>query len=884
MLSANHEQHKIPHSAFHEILERLSDEHEREITLLRTEVVELRTQLGVMDPTQKFMDHKTSIIHEAVERWEEERHFGQEKHGHGHGHGHARLGDGGAGGIASVVQQWAEQKRLQVQAENSRGPSPSKSLKFSDEELLREPELFEAPVGDKPPDDWPPPAACHKSERESFLQKAEDNRKMASTHSMKSTHSMLTMSEPLAGDAPEDMVAAVSFSESPPRIHQIVPQVQGSIMESQHQFREQEVRIKHDFEDASRQSNVNGMMDACFKVWSLLTRHMRARFCFQVLEPWRGDGPTSTAAGAMPLTHNMQMKDNPEDMEHAEVVDDNGGVPPPQGLGRLLLAPNATSRSWWDLAGTLLLIWDIVLIPIDAFEPERTDFLASMEYITLCFWTCDIFMSCITGYVHRGVTIMDPKMILRHYLKSFFLVDMVVVGPDWVFLIVRWSTEMETSGSDPAGAGSNRVVRIMRVVRLARLLRLVKLTRGLQMMRDRIESEVMFIVANIMKLILMLLIVNHFLGSCWYLVGNLCRNEGQVNWIQEHHFEGTSFGYRYFSALHWSLTQFTPASMSVQPQNIYERMFAICVLVFGLVLFSSFISSITASMTQLRNMSEDKSKQFWLLRRYLRQRGIDKQLTFRILRYVEYAIKEKTVQVSEAKVWSLGLLSHQLREELQYEVSFKCLMSHPFFERSREVSSMSTFQLAEQALSVEMLASRDTLFNPGTAATHMFIVAYGQLKYLKMDELFLADDSVHPKLAKDDWACEQALWTKWTHLGCLRAISEVRLVAIDVKKFEDVINKDPVAWDLARAYCEKFVAWLNDTPRGSLTDVAHQNDQSGLVRSFLVTRSAKKNRMTTVKAMSLLDAENSITPKKSLARMGKPSRAAPALHMRGSLL
>merc|ERR1719163_1778554 len=97
------------------------------------------------------------------------------------------------------------------------------------------------------------------------------------------------------------------------------------------------------------------------------------------------------------------------------------------------------------------------------------------------------------------------------------------------------------------------------------------------------------------------------------------------------------------------------------------------VLLFGLVLFSSFISSITASMTQLRNLEGDKSKQFWLLRRYLRQNGINTNLSWRILRYVEFACGEQKNLVPESKIWVLQLLTHQLRHELNYAVSFSIL-------------------------------------------------------------------------------------------------------------------------------------------------------------------------------------------------------------------
>mmetsp|Transcript_114373 Transcript_114373/g.356159 ORF Transcript_114373/g.356159 Transcript_114373/m.356159 type:complete len:866 (+) Transcript_114373:229-2826(+) len=856
------------HSAFHEILERLADEHEREVEGLRTEVGDLRTQLSVLDPAQKSSGRTgRGAGSDVAKRWgatyspqrlgaqspPEERQSSPPKTGID---------------ISHVMQRWAEQKHM-AHLSDRPASKPEEALEAElTGEVMPERSSTRPKAGgsessdsvrtDTPGTDWPPPVPVRATSSDTFWVNLDDD----NDHRRCSGHSRPCDDPRISGRdelAPDNAMELESLGcQEMPEMPQMQPQ--GNIMESQQYFREQEVRIKHDFEESSRMSNMMGVVASCFRVWSLLARHMRTRFCFELLEPWRGNCPTSTAAGGLPLSSagirakDMELDPVEEEVEGTEV---ENATPRSRGLGCFILAPNATVRTWWDLTGTVLLLYDIIGIPLEAFDPDPHTFTTFMDYATLIFWTADIFMSCITGYVHRGVTIMEPKKIIRHYLKSLFLMDLVVVGPDWIFLLLMLSN----GDSVNAGKGSNRLVRVMRVVRLARLLRLVKLARGLAMIRDRIESEVMFIVANIMKLIVMLLVVNHFLGSLWYLVGDLSKEAGTVNWIQVHGFEGASLHYRYFTSLHWSLTQFTPASMSVQPQNVYERMFAICCLVFGLVLFSSFISSITASMTQLRHMSEDKSKQFWLLRRYLRQRGIDKKLTYRILRYVEYAVQEKTVQVSESKVWSISLLSHQLREELQYEVSFKCLMSHPFFERAREVSSVSTFQLAEQALSVEMLASRDTLFNSGTAATHMFIVAYGQMKYLKMDELYLsALDNAETKLGKDDWACEQALWTKWTHLGCLRAVSEVRLVAIDVKKFEEVINKDPVSWDTAHTYGKKYVQWLNETARGDLTDVSHQTSMAQHVRQFLA-----KDKRTKMSVKALLDVDRPFPRKEPAA-------------------
>lgn len=279
--------------------------------------------------------------------------------------------------------------------------------------------------------------------------------------------------------------------------------------------------------------------------------------------------------------------------------------------------------------------------------------------------------------------------------------------------------------------------------------------------------------------------------------------------------------------------------MHVQPQNSFERAFAITILVFGLVIFSSFVSSITASMTQLRNMSEDKSKQFWLLRRYLRQRNINKSLSFRILRYLEYACREQKDMVPESKVYILGYLSMQLRHELQYEVSFSSMMTHPLFERARIHSQVTMNQLASVALKQTSLALAETLFTIGIDATHMFIVSTGTLNYLQSSDVHLLgveeSGEDNSKVTKDDFICEASLWVKWVHLGFLRAASDVRLVAIDVTEFTNVVARDPVALSLACAYADQYVAWLNGRPCGKLTDIVHKDEGVELAKGFVNT-------------------------------------------------
>eukprot|EP00971_Amphidinium_carterae_P217595 4319432-Amphidinium_carterae.1 len=138
-----------------------------------------------------------------------------------------------------------------------------------------------------------------------------------------------------------------------------------------------------------------------------------------------------------------------------------------------------------------------------------------MEWMTLFYWTLDMAMSCVTGVVKAatrvplsvvvshavlcssqdGATCMDFSTILKTYLKSWFPLDVLVVGPDWIFTIIGLAngssegalltamsqrTDFHTSVLSPMSLGSDtadsgRLLRVIRTARVARLLRLVTL-------------------------------------------------------------------------------------------------------------------------------------------------------------------------------------------------------------------------------------------------------------------------------------------------------------------------------------------------------------------------------------------------------------------------
>mmetsp|Transcript_105983 Transcript_105983/g.252896 ORF Transcript_105983/g.252896 Transcript_105983/m.252896 type:complete len:658 (+) Transcript_105983:55-2028(+) len=487
----------------------------------------------------------------------------------------------------------------------------------------------------------------------------------------------------------------------------------------------------------------------------------------------------------------------------------------------LILSPNDHLRVAWDLTGMLLLFYDIIAIPLTAFDPDPETFTQVMDWTTQIFWTWDIVMSLITGYVSEGEIVFRPWLICLNYLKTWFILDMAVCGPDWVSTFVELSSVDVTT--DPGGV--NRLLRSLRVVRTVRLLRLVKLKRILAMIKDRITSEAVFILVNICKLIVMLLLVNHFIAAAWYLLGTM--GDPINNWLDVYDMrkDSANLGYRYSTSLHWSLTQFTPASMDVHPQNLAERSFAILVLIAGLVLFSSFISSITGSMSQLRNMKADKSKQFWLLRRYLKQQNVPRDLCFRVLRYIEYATANVHERVPEGRITILKNLTEQLRNELTFFTYYRCLKAHALFKQIDTMNQAILISMSSQVLRSLDLAAGDPLFSVVDVPYEMFWIQKGVIRYVLQDltngrrrslsrfttfTTATQDTENTVILGQGEYLCEVALWSPWAHVGNAQAVAEANLVCIDQALFCEVALKDVDLGQIVTLYARRFLEFMSE--------------------------------------------------------------------------
>lgn len=502
-----------------------------------------------------------------------------------------------------------------------------------------------------------------------------------------------------------------------------------------------------------------------------------------------------------------------------------------------IASPRNIARTAWELAGFVLIGWDLFIVPLAIFCYPVNDVTAAMEWITLVYWTLNIPQTLTVGYEGARGTVMSPSSILSRYLKSWFLVDMLVLVPDWInkAAMLRSSTVRRTSCDVIVeGAEEVRLLRLCRYLRLMRLTRIARLVKLRQLVKDVIYSLTVSIVVNIIIMLMFLLVLCHFIGCLWYGISYHIKVGNR--WLVEYNMEGSDWAYLYATCMHWSLTQFTPAPMNIQPQNFPERVFNISVVVCALVVFSYVVGSITGSLAQLRSVTEEESKLFWDLRVYLRRNNVEQPLAVRITRYLSHAWRFQACHKNFSQIPILKMLSDQLENELLYHMHEEHLVVYPLMKTLLDVSTVTVFRLARTAISTKQFANQDPLFINGEKPSHMYIVMQGRFAYNHMtSEGTLITEMVDKG---EDWIAEPVLWsTQWYHLGDCTAVDESRLTLVSPSHFCEEAKRNPLAWSLVTTYCKNFLKWLNSTHVDELSDITQgdHTDKKAQLKRFMTT-------------------------------------------------
>eukprot|EP00930_Biecheleria_cincta_P043613 TRINITY_DN29934_c0_g2_i1.p1 TRINITY_DN29934_c0_g2~~TRINITY_DN29934_c0_g2_i1.p1 ORF type:complete len:795 (-),score=114.55 TRINITY_DN29934_c0_g2_i1:54-2438(-) len=487
----------------------------------------------------------------------------------------------------------------------------------------------------------------------------------------------------------------------------------------------------------------------------------------------------------------------------------------PKFFDKFIAHPSALKVMLWDFLGLMLIFYDCVSVPLEVFgfQPESQPVTLAFEWIIRIFWTLNFAGCFLTGYMKTDGSIeLQFDKVLRHYLLTWFTFDFFVVFFDWAEVMAGVAASNVQSYVVPL-----RTARLVRTVRLARLLKAPEITKKIT--EHLPFPEHLAVIGELAKIMGLCLWVAHLIACAWFGIGHIGQSNSETSWIDLENIYEMTGPDQYCRSFHWAMAVFSGDSSLVPPQNNYERVFVTLTLFLAFLFSAWYVGRITTSMTRLQIITSEQSTKLAVLRRFLLDHNISRQLAVRVQRNAQFAMREQKSKAPEKSVELLKVISPPVLMEVHYEIHSKVLNLHPFFLYYNEVNPAGIRKVCHVAIEMLSLSQGDVLFSELEAppVPRMFFVVAGRFNYLK-------GDSAIP-VQEDQWMSEAGLWTsRWTHCGTAKAITETRLLTLHADRFQDIVSTYPSAH--ASLYSMEFVEWLNDRPKDELSDTLPDKEET----------------------------------------------------------
>lgn len=492
-----------------------------------------------------------------------------------------------------------------------------------------------------------------------------------------------------------------------------------------------------------------------------------------------------------------------------------------------VLHPQSKVKVFLDVLSIVILIADLTLIPLVlAWEIAMEGSLFYFSTCTATFWGLDIAVNFVSGFYEDGGEVqMRPTIIAQRYIFGWFFLDVGIVFCDWLSMV-----SVITQGTNNTAEGFTlvRFAKVSRLLRAFALLRMIRLARISEDLLERYFSHEMRLSMRVVMILVGVIWVNHIISCLWFVIGRYFPTDTGTRWTNSevtvgpntYSYSGESKLYQYVTSMHWSIAQMTLGATDVNATSTPERIFSTAMLLVGLLFSSSLVSSLSATLIDLRMRLNAQGQILRALRLFLRQHDVDANVALRITKQVTQRIRQKE-HLKEKDVSALGLVSASLRAELRYHMFKDPLNTHPLFSVVSSLNVSTAVDLCGNALEFVFLKLGDDLFSEGASCHHAYHVVTTGLNYVQDPDNSPVIERTETSIERGSWICEQALWTKWDHVGSSFADHECQLVVMSADVMIKALRKHCVLEEMvqcyAMIYCERVrtskppdAEWPND--------------------------------------------------------------------------
>lgn len=260
-------------------------------------------------------------------------------------------------------------------------------------------------------------------------------------------------------------------------------------------------------------------------------------------------------------------------------------------------------KTKWDLWVVIVLLFVAFTLPWRiAFYENDSTLWKIINYTIDGTFAIDMLLTFFTIIPdsQNGGFISDKKKIAISYLKGWFAVDLISILP----------IDKIAQGASAKLVQFTKFSRFSRFARLIRLFRIIRMAKMFRLCKDRkrIAGKVDFIkidpvVARLLMFFIGVLFITHVMGCLWVIAATI---DEEISWMRAYadsNFDDPSAPRPniewYMIAFYFVMTTITTVGYGdVTAKNMVEKIFAIIIMLVGVMTFSFVAGSLTSIITQ----------------------------------------------------------------------------------------------------------------------------------------------------------------------------------------------------------------------------------------------------------------------------------------------
>ncbi|XP_028159164.1 potassium/sodium hyperpolarization-activated cyclic nucleotide-gated channel 2 isoform X8 [Ostrinia furnacalis] len=486
-----------------------------------------------------------------------------------------------------------------------------------------------------------------------------------------------------------------------------------------------------------------------------------------------------------------------------------------KAAGHWVIHPCSSFRFYWDLCMLLLLVANLIILPvaISFFNDDLSTRWIAFNCLSDTIFLIDIVVNFRTGIMQQDnaeQVILDPKLIAKHYLRTWFFLDLISSIPlDYIFLI--FNQDFSESFQILHAGRALRILRLAKLLSLVRLLRLSRLVRYVSQWEEVYFLNMASVFMRIFNLICMMLLIGHWSGCLQFLVPML-QGFPANSWVAINELQEAFWLEQYSWALFKAMSHMLCIGYGrFPPQSLTDMWLTMLSMISGATCYALFLGHATnliQSLDSSRRQYREKRLDVKQVEEYMAYRKLPREMRQRITEYFEHRYQGKFFD----EELILGELSEKLREDV---INYNCrslVASVPFFANadSNFVSDVVT------KLRYEVFQPGDIIIKEGTIGNKMYFIQEGIV------DIVMANGEVATSLSDGSYFGEICLLTNARRVASVRAETYCNLFSLSVDHFNAVLDQYP----LMRRTMESVAAERLNKIGKNPNLVAHREDDT----------------------------------------------------------